>query len=115
MEKILIAFLCGHSFIPSDFQNYPDDYAGYCPACVRAIMSQELNAADEDEEPDSTGVPEFNSDLPDDDDFEEAGNDADDLDAYEEEDQQVDEDVFADETEEDEDRTVAKIVSDLIN
>lgn len=104
MKKILTAFLCGHTFSPDDFENYPDDYAGYCPVCARKIADQRIASDDEDEEPDPTGIPEFDSDLPDDDDYVASGNDDTALDDYPEEDQEIEEDIFADDTEEEDDR-----------
>ena len=108
----MIAFLCGHNFNPDDFQNYPDDYAGYCPACI-ARMKDEADQVDTDDEPDGTGLMEYDGDsFAEDDD---SGNDESDLDDYEDdtEDSEIDEDPLADETEEDDDRDIRQRAEEI--
>lgn len=108
----MIAFLCGHDFNIDDFPNYPDDYAGYCPTCI-AHMKDEADQVDTDDEPDGTGLMEYDGEsFAEDDEF---GNDESDLDDYEDETEQseIEEDPLADETEEDEDRDIRQRAEEI--
>lgn len=111
MGFIQRAILCGHDFDPDDFPNYPDDYAGYCPHCVSKMKDSEDEEIDGDDEPDGTGIMEFDgSSFAEDD---EEGNDSEDIDAVAEDEDNIDEDPLADETEEDEDRDIEKSVDTI--
>ena len=109
---MLTAFLCGHLFDPDDFENYPDDYAGYCPKCIEAMKDKESEGLDGDDEPDGAGIVEFEGDSFDDE--EDINNDDSDLDDYAEDNDEIDVDPFADETEEDDDRLEDKVVRESL-
>ena len=56
----MLAILCNHEFDPAAFENFADDYAGYCPRCMEQIERPDM---DEEEDPDGSGVPEFSGDF----------------------------------------------------
>ena len=109
---MLTAILCGHQFDPDDFENYPDDYSGYCPNCIKAMKDREAENVDGDEEPDGTGLMEYGGESFDDDG--DTNNDDSNLDDYEEGDEESDVDIFAEETEEDDDRLQDKVVKESL-
>lgn len=109
---MLTAILCGHMFDPNDFENYPDDYAGYCPKCVRDMKEKEAESVDGDDEPDGVGLMEFDGESFDDE--EDPNNDESALDEYEDGDDTDYTDPFADETEEDYDRLEDKVVKEAV-
>ena len=109
---MLTAFLCGHMFDPNDFENYPDDYSGYCPNCIRMMKDNEAEKVDADEEPDGTGLMEYDGESFDDD--EDINNDDSILDDYEEDVDEAEVDPFTDETEEDDDRLEEKVVREAV-
>ena len=110
---MLTAILCGHTFDPDDFENYPDDYAGYCPRCVKDMLDKEAENLDGDDEPDGVGLMEFDGESFDDE--EDRNNDDSALDDYEDGEETDDTDPFADETEEDEDRLIDKTVEEAVS
>ena len=113
---IQIAMLCGHKFDTEQFQNYPDDYAGYCPDCIRALEESDDNFSDVDTEPDGNGIPMFDGDSFSEDDDEDYDEDVA-LDDYQEEENIEDDDIdpMAEETEEDHERDLQKAAMEIVD
>lgn len=109
------AMLCGHEFDTDTFPNYPDDYAGYCPECIKALEESDDNFDDVDTEPDGNGIPQFDGDSFSEDDDEDYDTDVD-LDAYEENENIEDDDIdpMAEETEEDHDRELQRAAQEIV-
>lgn len=113
---IQTAMLCGHKFDTEQFQNYPDDYAGYCPDCIRALEESDDNFSDVDTEPDGNGIPMFDGDSFSEDDDEDYDEDVA-LDDYEEQENIEDDDIdpMAEETEEDHERDLQKAAMEIVD
>lgn len=113
---IQTAMLCGHKFDTEQFQNYPDDYAGYCPECVKALEESDDNFVDVDTEPDGNGIPMFDGDSFSEDDDEDYDEDVA-LDDYEEQENIEDDDIdpMAEETEEDHERDLQKAAMEVVD
>jgi hypothetical protein len=113
---ITVAMLCGHEFDTDSFQNYPDDYAGYCPDCIKALEEADDNFSDVDLEPDGNGIPQFNGDSFSEDDDEDYDTDVA-LDDYAEEENIEDDDIdpMAEETQEDFDREEKQLAEEIAN
>lgn len=110
------AMLCGHEFDTDSFPGYPDDYAGYCPECIKALEESDDNFTDVDTEPDGNGIPQFDGDSFSEDDDEDYDNDVA-LDDYEEEENIEDDDIdpMAEETEEDHDRELQRAAQEIVD
>ena len=110
------AMLCGHEFDTDSFPGYPDDYAGYCPECIKALEESDDNFTDVDTEPDGNGIPQFDGDSFSEDDDEDYDNDVA-LDDYEEEENIEDDDIdpMAEETEEDHDRELQRMAQEVVD
>ena len=110
------AMLCGHEFDTDSFPGYPDDYAGYCPECIKALEESDDNYDDVDTEPDGNGIPQFDGDSFSEDDDEDYDTDVA-LDDYEEEENIEDDDIdpMAEETEEDHDRELQRAAQEIVD
>ena len=113
---IQTAMLCGHKFDTESFPNYPDDYAGYCPECIKALEESDDNFTDVDTEPDGNGIPMFDGDSFSEDDDEDYDNDVA-LDDYEELENIEDDDIdpMAEETEEDHERELQRAAQEVVD
>lgn len=110
------AMLCGHEFDTDAFTNYPDDYAGYCPECIKELEESDDNFSDVDTEPDGNGIPQFDGDSFSEDDDEDYDNDVA-LDDYEEYENIEDDDIdpMAEETEEDHERELKQAAQEIVD
>lgn len=110
------AMLCGHEFDTESFTNYPDDYAGYCPECIKELEESDDNFSDVDTEPDGNGVPQFDGDSFSEDDDEDYDDDVA-LDDYAEDENIEDDNIdpMAEETEEDFDREEKQLAEEIAN